>query len=338
MTWDVFHADRLEVERGLSAVAVRAALAAGALRDDDLARPAGSGAPWARLADLPDLLSEETPAAEPPPATDPGATADHPGHDGGDSVFNLGQLLEDDDDDHEYGPGAGSFYAPGAAAEPPLSFAAEPIGPTVGDFEIAASILEAPAAFDPAAIVDAPIGDALFDEEDDDLDEPDDPLDQDDDAAEFTLARGASERVEELDLAAMVDVAFQLVLFFLVTATTILYKTLEVPRPSPDAPPGGVAQGQGRSLDDLERDYILVEIDPQGAIKVDREPCPPGALIDRLRQARRDTLRSAMLLSADFATPHRNAVLAYDAANEIGLRIAIAKPGGGPPPAAGGDR
>ena len=33
-----------------------------------------------------------------------------------------------------------------------------------------------------------------------------------------------------------------------------------------------------------------------------------------------------MLLSADFATLHRNAVLAYDAANEIGLGIAIAKP------------
>ena len=33
-----------------------------------------------------------------------------------------------------------------------------------------------------------------------------------------------------------------------------------------------------------------------------------------------------MLLSADFATPHRNAVLAYDAANEIGLGIVIARP------------
>ena len=33
-----------------------------------------------------------------------------------------------------------------------------------------------------------------------------------------------------------------------------------------------------------------------------------------------------MLLSADFATLHRNAVLAYDAAIEIGLSIAIAKP------------
>ena len=42
--------------------------------------------------------------------------------------------------------------------------------------------------------------------------------------------------------------------------------------------------------------------------------------------AREATDRKAMLLSADFYTPHRNAVLAYDAANEIGLGIAMARP------------
>ena len=68
--WDVFHADRLELERGLSADAVRAALSRGELRDDDLARPAGTAVPWARLADLPELLS---PAAGPsPPSPAPG--------------------------------------------------------------------------------------------------------------------------------------------------------------------------------------------------------------------------------------------------------------------------
>ena len=35
----------------------------------------------------------------------------------------------------------------------------------------------------------------------------------------------------------MVDVAFQLVLFFLVTATTVLYKSLEVPKPNPESTP-----------------------------------------------------------------------------------------------------
>src|SRR5262249_2194163 len=145
---------------------------------------------------------------------------------------------------------------------------------------------------------------------------------------EFTAAGGHAEKFEELDLAAMVDVAFQLVLFFLVTATTVLYKSLEVPKPNPESPPGAVAQGQPKSLNDLEADFILVEIDPSGAIKVDHEPAPGQmrALADRLRAARQATGRTTMLLSADFATLHKNAVLAYDAANEIGLRLAIARP------------
>ena len=150
----------------------------------------------------------------------------------------------------------------------------------------------------------------------------------DDTEEEFSLSRKATEKIEELDLAPMVDVAFNLVLFFMVTATTVLYKTLEIPKPSGEAPASAVAQGRSRSLDDLKYDYILVEIDDQGAMKFDREPIEPvmETLVERMRTAREKTGRKSMLLSADFATPHRNAVLAYDAANEIGLGIAIAKP------------
>ena len=73
-SWDVFHSDRLEVERGLSAADVVAAVAKGDLHDDDLARPAGTSVPWARLLDVPELAAalaagpatvEEPPAAEP---------------------------------------------------------------------------------------------------------------------------------------------------------------------------------------------------------------------------------------------------------------------------------
>ena len=53
----------------LTTEAVRAALARGDLRDDDLIRPAGTTVPWARLADLPALV--ESPAAEPPPRPRP---------------------------------------------------------------------------------------------------------------------------------------------------------------------------------------------------------------------------------------------------------------------------
>jgi biopolymer transport protein ExbD len=166
-------------------------------------------------------------------------------------------------------------------------------------------------------------------EEDEEEDEEEyDPLDEDEEATEFTLSRGEPDRVEELDLAAMVDVAFQLVLFFLVTATTVLYKSLEIPKPNPESPAAGATQGKSHTLDDLKNDYILVEIDPDGIMKIDREPVASrmSALVERLRSAREATGRKAMLLSADSATPHRNAVLAYDAANEIGLGIAIARP------------
>ena len=126
----------------------------------------------------------------------------------------------------------------------------------------------------------------------------------------------------------MVDVAFQLVLFFMVAAQTVLYKTLEIPKPTQEQAPSAVAQGQSRTLDDLKDDYVLVEIDSSGAMKIDRQPVAADmeALVERLRSARESTHRKAMLLSADFATPHRNAVLAYDAANEIGLGIVIARP------------
>ena len=86
-SWDVFHGDRLELERGLSTTAIREALARGELRDDDLVRPSGTTVAWARLADIPELLehalSPSTPqsVAPPPPTSQsgsPGSDSSHP--------------------------------------------------------------------------------------------------------------------------------------------------------------------------------------------------------------------------------------------------------------------
>ena len=279
--WDVFRGETLEVFRALGLDELRAGLARGDLHDEDLVRPAGSSAPWSRLADLPALAVSPPAVGRPPVETGP-ILPPEPGR----------EVLE-----------------PGRRTDPEIE-----------DTDL---------LFHPVAPMEEPPGFAPDDEDDAD-DESPGPLDEDEEAAEFTLSRGSATQIEELDLAAMVDVAFQMVLFFMVTATTVLYKTLEVPRTPPQSPPGAVAQGQPKkTVEDLENDYILVEVDPQGRIQVDHEPSPPGDLAARLRAAREATGRTAMLLSADLATPHRNAVLAYDAANEIGLRIAIAKPAGG---------
>jgi biopolymer transport protein ExbD len=337
--WDVFHSDRLEAERSLTTSAVREALARGDLIEDDLVRPAGDTR-WTRIGDSPEFgglgTPNEAPSPEGPTTFEPPsfdeeeeqqtAESDHSRLEIVPETYtsidreDLRRVESDSDDDFEFQAEPEQEPELSPPYRQPSSVTALPVLP---DEET-----ESP---DLPEIVD--LGDVAefdaFDEHEYVVEEYD-PQDEDDEAAEFTLSRNAAERVEELDLAAMVDVAFQLVLFFLVTAQVVLFKTLEVPRPNEDKPPEAAAQARTKSVDELEKDYILVEVDAAGAIKVDRQPVAANrpALVERLRKSRDDTARRAMLLSADFATRHENAVLVFDVANEIDLRIAIAQPSG----------
>ena len=408
-SWDIFHADRLELERGQSTQAIHWALARGDLRDDALVRPAGTTVPWARIADIPELLAPALePASEPGPAAHrssaeaprpadrlpdfeeiqpnleeviPPPKKHHPTELPGSSLTDVAfpvleeseprplrapgtpvpsasspawvwaendededdlRIIEDqrdieilaDDAFDEHGTGSTGAAEQPATTQPAVPgrsseahsrrvesrTVAEPHEawePSQDDLDL--DVIEGSRSSRVALPVvhsrdrDGTVLPAAADEQPE---------------TEFSLSRSATQKIEELDLAPMVNVAFQLVLFFMVTATTVLYKTLEIPKPSGEAPAGAVAQGRSRSLDDLKDDYILVEIDDRGAMKLDRQPIEPvrETLVENLRLAREKTGRKSMLLSADFATLHRNAVLAYDAAIEIGLSIAIAKP------------
>ena len=343
-SWDVFHADRLELERGQSAQAIHAALARGDLRDDDLVRPAGTTIPWSRIAEIPELLA---PALEPVPEPPPNVS----------SAPSQADRSEDRlPDFEEIQPGLEDVI-------PPLKKHHPTELPDTSTSDVAIPILDEPeprplrfgAAHTPASSAAWVWADD--DDEDEDEDEADrentadqadievladevrdregpgspaaphegwepseDDLDLEaskssrssrvalpvvrsrdrdgtampgedgeDPDAEFSLSRSATQKIEELDLAPMVDVAFQLVLFFMVTATTVLYKTLEIPKASAESPAGAVAQGRSRSLDDLKDDFILVEIDDRGAMKLDREPIEPvrETLVENLRRAER---------------------------------------------------
>jgi biopolymer transport protein ExbD len=335
-THDVFHSDRLEVERNLSDDALRAGLASGEIREDDLVRPSGTGAPWTRIGDRPDLFTTKpAPAPKPPappvipPRPEPEVVR-HPFDDDDidddpdvmDPIYEAEFADEGDGEDYEE-------EAPDQSpALGPLDSGEHDVMPVESGNKAGHNLGALDLDLDRDRHENGDDSSQLVVAWDDDLDEYD-PQEEDEAAAEFTLSRGSAETVEELDLAAMVDVAFQLVLFFLVTATTVLYKSLEVPKPNPDSnPPAAAAQGQSKSLEDLKANFILVEIDPAGQVKIDHEPvaAEPRALAERLRAARTNTDRKSMLLSADFSTPHQSAVLAYDAANEIGLGIAIARP------------
>lgn len=304
-SWDVFHSDRLEVEQGLSTSAVRAAIARGKIRADDMVRPANSPAPWKRVGDMPDLLAalrEARPAAPPADQALPGE-------------IPTAVLLDDLDEARKIGPGP-----PQASGRLIDEDRAELREQSQGIAEGAAAARAAGDASDLALPVSP-----------EEIPMPEyEPLDEDEDVAEFTLApRGGKEKEEDLDLAAMVDVAFQLIMFFLVTASSVYFKSMEIPPPDPEKKQQANQAVQPRTLDELKDDNIIVEIDARGQIMVDHEPIAVSNLISKLRAARDANGRMTMLLMADLTTPHRNAVLAYDAANEIGLAIKIGRPAEG---------
>ncbi len=316
--WDVFHSVRLEVERGVATEAVRSRLADGTLTSDDLIRPSGTTR-WSRIAQVAALQATEpppAPAPEVPPTPEPPVVEVLSPVVTESTPIRLVPLLEptpdlefppEEEDNEAEEANDTTVELPaiqaGSATAPPL---ATPVLPD-----------------DEAGGPDPPeLDDPLAPELETEHDAEDDP------ASDFTLTRNSTETVEELDLAAMVDVAFQLVLFFLVTASTVVFKTFEIPRPNEDKPPEAAAQSRAKSMDELEKDFILVEVDAEGAVKIDHLPVPAdrAALIEKLRTARESTGRKEMLLSTDATTRHKNAVLALDVASEIDLQIAIAQP------------
>ena len=154
------------------------------------------------------------------------------------------------------------------------------------------------------------------------LDE-EDSEDEEDDALNITRSRPAD---EELDLTAMVDVVFQLLIFFMVTASFSLQKTIEVPKP--DQPRQGVAPSL-QPLEELQDLAILVAIDARNSVTIDDEPLNDlSQLADVLRERMRRDRKSELILTSDRQATHRTMIAVVDAANEVGMqRIRLATSG-----------
>ncbi len=90
---------------------------------------------------------------------------------------------------------------------------------------------------------------------------------------------------DELDMTPMVDVTFLLLIFFMVTASFSLQKSIEMPRQQSDAPSTNVQED-----DEEETDMVTVQIDEYGSflvLAIDWERETPGKqnLIRALRDA-----------------------------------------------------
>jgi len=143
-----------------------------------------------------------------------------------------------------------------------------------------------------------------------------------DDESGFTLRRRRTE-IEEMDLTPMVDVTFLLLIFFMITASFSLQKTMEVPPPDPET--------QGASpipLNQIEENSVVVRVEPGDAYFVDDRPIADAAdLPSALSTAMSDGNRSELVIEAADDARHESVVRVYDAGNEIGMqRIRLATP------------
>ncbi|MCH7688429.1 MAG: biopolymer transporter ExbD, partial [Planctomycetes bacterium] len=93
------------------------------------------------------------------------------------------------------------------------------------------------------------------------------PTAADDD--EGLVLRKADTEFDDMDLTPMVDVTFLLLIFFMITASFTIQKSIQVPPPDPEQE--GAAQTI-QELEDLERVSIEVIVDEKNAITVDEEP------------------------------------------------------------------
>ncbi|QGQ26548.1 hypothetical protein F1728_29435 [Gimesia benthica] len=144
--------------------------------------------------------------------------------------------------------------------------------------------------------------------------------DEDDDDDEGFSIRSAESEFEEMDLTPMVDVTFLLLIFFMITASFSLQKSIQVPPPNPDE--DGVSQSL-QTLDDFREESIIVEIDSNNGIYVDDTKLSnPSEIVQAILDRRDEGGRpkSELVLSAHKAARHETVVAVVDAANEVGMQ------------------
>ena len=133
------------------------------------------------------------------------------------------------------------------------------------------------------------------------------------------------ESVDTMDLTPLVDVTFLLLLFFMLTASYTIQKTIDVPQPESDE--RKTAQALPR-LEELQRENVIVRIGADNVISVDEEETSVASLATALRGRLRGRGTTQLVIKADDEALHESVVAVIDAANEVGMqRIRIATVG-----------
>jgi biopolymer transport protein ExbD len=141
------------------------------------------------------------------------------------------------------------------------------------------------------------------------------------------VRRKSGSQEAEMDMTPMVDVTFLLLIFFMVTASFTMQKSLNIPKPQTDEP-----STQVQSVQDFQDnpDYVVVRLDSYNTYHLSAAAWPDEVeapseqeLRVKLRQARqgdgRGNVPSKLLVIAHGGALHERVVTAVDAGNDVGM-------------------
>ncbi len=122
-----------------------------------------------------------------------------------------------------------------------------------------------------------------------------------------------------VDMTAMVDIVFFVLIFFMVTSMEGVYSSIDMPAPDPQK----VASQGKRSVSDFESDkeYVVVRIDRDNTIWLNDAEIPSEQeLLVRLREIRHgSSTTNRMLVLGNGEAKHGTVVMVLDAGSDAGM-------------------
>ncbi len=107
---------------------------------------------------------------------------------------------------------------------------------------------------------------------------------------------------DEIPTSSMADIAFLLIVFFMVTTTFTATRGLDFALPKDDDNPPVIEKEES----------VLIEIFPDGVLRVDQNPMQLGEIIEYLRPKLERNPKKPVIIRPDVATQYKYMVQVYD--------------------------
>lgn len=119
-----------------------------------------------------------------------------------------------------------------------------------------------------------------------------------------------------LDMTPMVDVTFQLLIFFMITASFVTQKSLQTSAPEPEDDAGQVTM----QVEEDDQAPVIVAIAEDGSILIDDFPVEPSAVLETLTGKIAAESKTSLVIEAEYNAPHGMVILVMDSGISAGMQ------------------